>query len=129
MSIASPFALRLRALLQRDTLACHQLGAMYATGEVLQKNEKAAVRWYGRGARRGDPESQYDLGFMLLLGEGTEANPEAGVHWLSLAALGGHLGAARLLADLYSTGKSGVPRNAVEAEKWEMTAERLRHDA
>jgi len=129
MSLTSPVSLRLRALLPWDTIACHQLGAMYATGERVRKDEAAALRWYGRGARRGDPESQYDLGFMLLLGEGSGADSEAGVRWLSLSARGGHLSAAELLAELYATGERGVPRSEAESVNWASIAEQLRHDA
>lgn len=96
----SPILLRLRALLPWDTFACHQLGAMLATGDGAPKNERAALRWYRRGARRGDPESQYDLGLMLLFGEGCKADREEAVRWLTIAAQGGHDTAARFLAQL-----------------------------
>lgn len=128
MSLTSPVSLRLRALWPWDTIACHQLGAMYATGEGVGKDETAALRWYGRGARRGDPESQYDLGFMLLLGEGAVADPKVGIRWLSFAARAGHFGAAQLLAELHATGERGVPRSEAESAYWASVAERLRHD-
>ena len=129
MSLTSAVSLRLRALLPWDTIACHQLGAMHATGEGVEKDEAAALRWYGRAARRGDPESQYDLGFMLLLGEGAGADSEAGIRWLSFAARAGHFGAAKLLAEVYATGDSGVPRSEAESATWASLAERLRNDA
>jgi TPR repeat protein len=122
--MTSPLLLRLRALLPWERFACHQLGAMYATGDGLPKDEKAAIRWYRRGARRGDPLSQYDLGFMLLLGDGTEPDPEGAVRWLSRAADGGEAQAARLLAEAYAKGSDGVPRNAAEARRWAAIATR-----
>lgn len=100
MSLTSPWQLRLRGWLLRDNLACHQLGAMHATGDGARRDDALAVRWYSRAAHRGDPESQYDLGFMLLLGEGATANRSEARRWLELAAENGHAGAAALLQDL-----------------------------
>lgn len=78
-----------------------------------------------RGARRGDPESQYDLAFMLLLGKGTPADLDSAVHWLERAVTGGYELGARLLSDIY-LGKFGLPDNGKKAERWLALAERLR---
>lgn len=121
--------LRLRSLLPWETFACHELGARYATGDGVEKDEAAAVRWYRRGARRGDPLCQYDLGFMMLLGEGTDRDPKLAVRWLERAAEGGQVQAARLLADLYDSGEHGVPADREEAARWAVRAEPMRTDA
>lgn len=115
--------LRWKALLPWETFACHQLGAMYATGDVVGKDEASAVRWYRRGARRGDPSCQYDLGFMVLLGEGTERDLEAAVRWLAGAAEAGHAQAAKLLAELYASGEHGVTTDRAESARWAAEAE------
>jgi len=118
--------LRWNALLPWVTLACHELGARYATGDGVEKDDAAAVRWYRRGARRGDPLCQYDLGFMILLGEGTEQDPEDAVRWLERAAEGGHRHAARLLSELFASGKHGVRADQDEAARWNRQAEQMR---
>lgn len=63
--------LTLLALLPWNRTAPHRLGALLATGDGIEKDDAAAVRWYRRGARRGDADSQYGLGFMIILGEET----------------------------------------------------------
>jgi TPR repeat protein len=118
--------LRLRSLLPWSTFACHQLGARYATGDGVEKDEAAAVRWYRRGARRGDPLCQYDLGFMILLGEGSDSDRELAVRWLERAADGGHSPAARLLSELFASGKHGVPIDRQESARWNRRAEQMR---
>jgi TPR repeat protein len=92
--------LHLQALLGPSTFAAHQLGAIYATGSEVPKDEVKAVRWYRFGAKRGDPESQYDLGFMILLGEGTPADTKTAAYWLQKAAAKGHESSLRLLGDI-----------------------------
>ncbi|MBP9144337.1 MAG: sel1 repeat family protein [Thermoanaerobaculia bacterium] len=104
MSLTSPWQLRFRGWLLRDNLACHQLGAMHATGEGARRDDALAIRWYFRAAHRGDPESQYDLGFMLLLGEGVAADRTEALLWLERAAAKGHASAAALLHDLEARG-------------------------
>ena len=104
MSLTSPWQLRFRGWLLRDNLACHQLGAMHATGDGVRRDDALAVRWYSRAAHRGDRESQYDLGYMLLLGEGVAADRSEARRWLERAAANGHAGAAALLQDLEAPG-------------------------
>ena len=119
----SMLSLRLRALLPWERFAPHQLGAMYATGEGAPKSLEEASRWYRVGARRGDPESQYDLGFMYLLGEHFPADSSQALHWLRLAGEAGHRPAASLLAELYRVGSHGVTPDQAEARRWAQSAE------
>lgn len=121
--------LRLRSLLPWETFACHELGARYATGDGVEKDEAAAVRWYRRGARRGDPLCQYDLGFMTLLGEGTNRDSVGAVRWLERSAEGGHRQAAGLLSDLYATGEHGVQIDQERAVHWRHRAGEMPPDA
>jgi TPR repeat protein len=118
--------LKLGALLG-DAFACHQLGAIYATGDHFgkahPKDEPAALRWYRRGARRGDPECLYDLAFMILLGEGTVPDPGQAIDLLEQAAERGYGEAIRLLADLHEQGAHGVSANPAETERWRMRLE------
>ena len=123
---------KVRALLG-DPRACHQLGALYATGDQGNwpelKNSGKALRWYERGARMGDPECQYDLGFMYLSGEGAAQDPHAGVRLLEQAASQGFCNAIRLMADLFATGAHGVAADSGQAERWShlLSAHLARH--
>ena len=76
------------------------------------------MRWYQRGAARGDASCQYDLGFMYILGEGAPKNLQAGMDLMVQAAGQGYCEAIRLLADLFSTGKHGVVPDPVQAQHW-----------
>jgi TPR repeat protein len=109
---------KLKALRPWDRYHPHQLGAAYAKGDGAPKDSRIARRWYERGARRGDAESQYDLGFMLLLGEGGPTDTTRGLAWLTQAARDGSGDAARLLADLYRDGALGVPKDAAQSEQY-----------
>ena len=112
---------KVRALLG-DERMCHHLGARYATGDHGEwpqlQSHRSAIRWYRRGARRGNAECQYDLGFMNLLGEGAPKNWQAGISLFRQAAAQGQCEAIRALADFLSTGTHGVVPDPVEAQHW-----------
>jgi TPR repeat protein len=112
---------KLRALLG-DANACHRLGARYATGDhgewVALPNPSSAVRWYERGAKRGDPHCQYDLGFMYILGEGAPQDRQAGLNLVKRAAAQGYCEAIRVLADCFSSGAHGVVPDPDQARYW-----------
>jgi TPR repeat protein len=112
---------KLRALLG-DEYMCHHLGARYATGDHGEwpdlKDDRSAVRWYHRGAARGNAGCQYDLGFMYILGEGGPKDPQAGIALMVQAAAQGYCEAIRLLADLFSSGKHGVAPDPAQAQHW-----------
>lgn len=115
-------ALRFKAIALRDACACHNLGAILATGNYGEspdvRDEQSAFRWYSRGATRGDLESQYDLAWMLLLGEGTAPDWGSALTWFTTAARSGHCESIRFLADAYSSGRNGVPVNYSLATYW-----------
>jgi uncharacterized protein len=114
----------LRAHLPWNTLWQHNVGARYATGEGVAKNEKKAVKWYRRAARRGDPESQYDLGLMILYGDGTPPNPKAAIFWLESAAELGHMDAAVILAEYFEKGLCGIPKDLDRARRWQQKSQK-----
>lgn len=117
--------LRLRAFLLRDSHACHQLGARLATGDEVPKDERAARRWYERGARRGNAECQYDLGLMVLLGEGAPVDRRAGLDWLERSARGGSWMAAEALAETFGNGHYDVPVDPVASAYWRAVVKSL----
>jgi uncharacterized protein len=62
------------------------LGAMYWSGEGVQRDHKEAAKWYLRAAEKGYARAQNDIGFMYGFGEGVppKDNVQA-FKWLSLA--------------------------------------------
>ena len=48
-----------------DARAQSKLGAMYDTGQGVERDDAEAVRWFRKAAERGDLVAQYSLGTML----------------------------------------------------------------
>src|ERR1700760_2826485 len=52
-----------RSLAEKGNLkAQSNLGAMYARGEGVPKNDAEALKWYRRAADQGEPHAQYNIG-------------------------------------------------------------------
>ena len=48
------------------------LGLMYENGELFQKNERTAVRFYRNGAAGGDLDAMFNLALCYQAGHGVE---------------------------------------------------------
>jgi len=118
----------LLAWLPWNTFYQHNVGATFATGDVVRQDYSCAARWYRRAARHGDADSQYDLGFMYLLGEGVGHNAGKGVFWLERAAEQRHPSATRLLADVLRDGAYGVQVDRERSAEWRCLADKPRTD-
>ena len=55
---------------QGDAKAQFNLGQMYANGQGVAQDFKAALAWYCKAAEQGDAEAQYNLGIMYSDGRG-----------------------------------------------------------
>ncbi len=66
--------------------ALHNIGALYAEGQVVPRDLGQAMRWYLLAAEHGFPPSQFSLGLAYLTGQGIMANREKGLAWIRLAA-------------------------------------------
>lgn len=108
----------IRAGKLEDAEAQYSLGASYATGDPPPKDLRAAIVWYRRAARRRNAEAQYNLGMMYLDGEGCAVNMVRGLEWTRKAIRNGYDYAARVLADLYEGGYSGLEQDLQKAEYW-----------
>lgn len=49
-----------------------------------------ALKSFGRSAKNGNTEAQYQIGIMFLEGQGMKANPEDAAYWFRKAAQNGH---------------------------------------
>ena len=58
-----------------DANAQFNLGAMYANGEGVSKDDAEAVKWYRLAAAQGHAKAQYILGVMYVTGHAYGAIP------------------------------------------------------
>ena len=84
--------------------AMNQLGAMYAEGYVVEKNELKSFEWYKRAADLGHDLATSNLGFCYLYGKGTEKNFENAFYSFVKAAVFGIGDAIVRLGDMYLRG-------------------------
>jgi TPR repeat protein len=93
------------------------LGAMYASGDGVPRNDAEAVRWFRLAADKGNAAAQNLLGTMYSTGKGVPRNDTEAVRWLRLAADQDNVAAQNNLGMAYENGV-GVPRNSAEAARW-----------
>jgi TPR repeat protein len=69
-----------------NPVAQNNLAALYATGEGVSKDLKAAALWYGKAAEQGYAVAQHNLGGMFETGQGVDQDPATAAVWYNLAA-------------------------------------------
>lgn len=67
--------------------ALNFIGYMLSNGVQVEKDEKAAARYFYEGAKRGDLYAKHNYGVALILGRGAIQNEKAGVAMLEQNAL------------------------------------------
>ena len=92
-----------RAAQQGDASAQNNLGALYARGEGVGRDDMLAVYWYGHAAEQNYALAQVNLAGMYAAGRGVECDLVLACMWLWLAARAGWSGAPR------ADGKPGTP--------------------
>ncbi|MFW1678493.1 tetratricopeptide repeat protein [Pontibacter sp. JAM-7] len=130
-----------------DADALNMLGQMYENGWGVEKDEKAAKRYYRRGASKGHMDSvnslralknksyiveiakvrpeaesgvasaQNRLGEMYEFGYGTDRNPDQAYSWYLQAAEQGYVPAQHNIGRCYNFG-TGIEQNFAAAESW-----------
>jgi TPR repeat protein len=101
-------------------LAAFSVGAANAGTKEAQKlyaggDHKAALQEFVDAGSEGDIEATFRAAQMFENGEGTgEPRYEKAVAWYQVAARGGHVGALRQLAGMFSDGR-GVDADKVQA--------------
>jgi TPR repeat protein len=90
---------------------------MYANGQGVPQDYKAAVKWYRLAAERGNAVAQFNLGVSHNKGQGVPQDPKAAVKWYRLAAEQGKMGAQFNLGVMYANGQ-GVPQYLVYSHMW-----------
>jgi len=102
---------------QGDANAQYVLGAKYAAGEGVPKDQAKAAEWFQKAAAQGDADAQYQIGKMYYLGEGVPKDFAKAAEWCRKAAIQGNERAQSSLGDMYYQGK-GVPRDDGKAIEW-----------
>ena len=85
---------------QGDSLAQYNLGARYAKGDGVAKDDEQAVHWYRKAAEQGNAKAQYNMGIKYsghALWASVARDDMQAYKWLSLAASNGHRHAERYL--------------------------------
>lgn len=95
--------------------AQHQLAAMLATGDGIEKDVAAAAQWYARAAAKNHPEALYNLGLMHILGEIGKPAAKKGMAMLKRAAKLDSWDAHWYLAHVFMVGLHGEPRDLDKA--------------
>jgi TPR repeat protein len=93
------------------------VGWCYETGNGVAKDEKEAVKWYGKAAEKGDAWSQNKLAFCYACGIGVEKDYKKAFEWYRKAAEQGVGSATGNVGWCYETG-NGVAKDEKEAVKW-----------
>ena len=62
------------------------LGLMYAKGNGVEPDQKAAVKWWQRAAKQGQAMAQFNLGLKYADGDGVKQDFKEAVKWYQKAA-------------------------------------------
>lgn len=116
---ALPVPLQKMALLAQQGNASAQvnLGTKYRDGLGVQRDYKAAVKWFTLAAKQGDVNGQGSLAAMYFKGSGVPQDRKIAVKWYTLAAEQGKLSTQQFLGVMHSEGL-GIPRDYKIALKW-----------
>jgi len=74
-----------KAANQGDVNAQCRLGACYATGEGVLKDDVEAAKWYRKAADQGYDKAEYFLGICYAEGQGVPKDYVEAYKWLNLA--------------------------------------------
>lgn len=94
--------------------AQHRLAAMYDFGEGVDRDIKAALKWYEKAAENGYVDSQFNLGNMYSNREGVRRDYQKAFKWYQKAADQGDAEAQAKIGEMYYEGW-GVSRDYQKA--------------
>lgn len=106
-----------RAGKQERASALSLLGFMYATGELVPKDEQRAFGFLSLAAKLGDPAAQNNVGQMYELGRGVASDGKEAFGWYRRAAESGFGLAQVNLARCYIEGRGTEP-DPEAATRW-----------
>jgi localization factor PodJL len=119
---AGPIALR-EAAAGGDAKALFEIASRYADGRGVEKNLKAAAKYYTRAADTGFAPAQFRIGSFYEKGLGVERDAGKAKTWYQMAAEQGNASAMHNLAVLFAMGASGPVDNDSAANWFTKAAE------
>lgn len=106
-----------KAAEQGDAPAQRRLGACYANGEGVTKDNTEAVRWYQKAAEQRDVFAQSMLGTHFDKAIGVRQDYTVAAQWYFKAAEQGDAMSQFMLGSYFDEGK-GVPKDGATAAQW-----------
>ena len=94
--------------------AQYYLGVMFAKGQGVPQDAKAAADWYLKAAKQGVKESQYKLAKLYLSGDGVPQDYEAAFAWFKVAS---HLEHKKSMAELDGARSKLTPEELAAAQQ------------
>jgi tetratricopeptide (TPR) repeat protein/membrane associated rhomboid family serine protease len=111
-----------RAAEQGNLSAENMLGSMFYRGDGVKQDAGKAVQWFIKAGEAGDVNAESLLVRIYFTGQGVATNYAEGIKWLTkLANQGADQDFNELekaLANAYSQGVDGLPKNEEAAVKW-----------
>ncbi len=106
-----------------DAAAQYDLAARLAEGRDMERDPKAAAKWFEKAANKGLAPAQFRLGSMYREGKGFTANNARAMDWFKRAAQRGNARAMHNLAVVMAEGVGGAPDYATAGEWFRKGAE------
>ncbi len=107
-----------RSLAEQGHLSAQiNLGALYDSGNGVNKNPSEAIKWYQTAALQGSSAAQYNLALMVAENSATPANLSKAAEWMRKAAEQEFAEAEMGLGRIYTDG-TGVVRDPDMAIEW-----------
>lgn len=100
-----------------DPKSQYNLGMLYLSGRIGDKNPTEAAKWFERAAEQGIANAQFNLGVLYQRGEGVTQNDKLAFFWYQSAAEQNFPQAQHNLATAYAEGK-GIAQNYPKAAEW-----------
>ena len=94
--------------------AQYELAAMYALGRGTQMDTNKALEWARKAMDQGNTKSKYSVGRLLLVRE-TQADQAEALELLGQAIDSGIDEAGMFLAEAYTAGRHGLPKNKTKS--------------
>jgi localization factor PodJL len=111
-----PQSLRLAAA-RGNAQAQYEVGARYAKGSSVERDDKKAMQWFARAAAQGLAPAQYRLAALYERGQGAEKDAALARVWYERAAKQGNVKAMHNLAVMMTAGDDREP-DYETAAKW-----------
>lgn len=97
--------------------AMNELGVMYCSGEVVEKNYQEGIRWLEEAAEHDNSDACGNLGMMYLKGISFKTDPQKALGYFIKSANLGNEHAMQQVAEMYSEG-IGTEKNEAVAQEW-----------